>query len=53
MTIEVPVDYSDENCTITDSYVLVTNGRCYLAHTNVHKNGTIQLTIKKKEAASP
>ena len=29
-----------------DDYCVIVSGRSYIAHTNVHKNGTHQITIK-------
>lgn len=32
-----------------DSYVVVTAGRHYVAHTNIYGNGTVVVTIKKTD----
>lgn len=33
--------------TIEDDYILICNGRSYLAHTTAHANGTHVLTVKQ------
>lgn len=50
MAIQVTVTDTDtdesETCTIEDNYVLITAGTCYVAHTNLHANGTHVITVK-------
>lgn len=38
---------------IYDDYCLIVAGHCHLAHTQVHANGTHQLTVKGARATSP
>jgi hypothetical protein len=38
-----------EECEITDDYVIVTDGRCYVSHIQVYpKSGTSVLTLKMR-----
>ena len=39
-----------ESQTIKDDFILITDGRCYLAHAAVHANGTKVLTVKVRGA---
>jgi hypothetical protein len=39
-----------ESKVIRDDYVLITDGRVYLHHRQVYKNGTVVLTIKRAES---
>lgn len=40
---------------LLDDYILITDGKCELTHTQVYANGTHVLTVKrpKKPAAKP
>lgn len=41
-----------DSIVIVDDYVCVTDGSCYVAHTQVYANGTHILTIKGREGRS-
>lgn len=36
---------------VQDDFILVTVGDCYVAHEQVHANGTVQLTIKGRKTS--
>jgi hypothetical protein len=36
-----------ETTVIKDNYVVITDGRYYVAHQNLHANGTAVITLKK------
>ena len=51
MTIRVTVLDTESGKSSTadvppDSYILITEGRCYVAHKQLHASGTTQLTLK-------